>query len=159
MAQNVSINDFVLDLGQSEPRLVGGKCQDCGTHTFPRSPGCPKCAGSAIESARLGSRGTLWAWTVQGFPPKSPPYLGDNDPKTFKPFGVGYVELPEVIVEARLTESEPAKLAQGMPMKLVTEVLYTNENGEDVLTFAIAPDDGATTPVANSSQNTAGEHV
>ena len=92
-----------------------------------------------MESVSLGSNGSLWGWTVQGFPPKSPPYLGDNDPENFKPFGVGYVELPELIVEARLTEAEPAKLKEGMLMELVTEPLFTNEEGDTVVTFAFSP--------------------
>ena len=40
-------------------------------------------------------------------------------PEEFEPYGVGYVELPgEVRVEARLTESDPARLRIGMPMEL-----------------------------------------
>ena len=139
MGQQVSINEFVLDINGAKPHLIGGRCANCGNYTFPISPGCPKCAGSDIEAAILGTDGTLWAWTVQGFPPKSPPYLGANDPEQFEPFGVGYVELPEVIVEARLTESEPAKLREGMAMSLTLERLFTNDDGDDVMTFAFSP--------------------
>ena len=58
----------------------------------------------------LARRGRLWAWTTQGFPPPSPPYAGPAG-KDFVPFGVGYVELGDVKVEARLTESDPEVLA------------------------------------------------
>jgi len=92
-----------------------------------------------MEEVTLSTRGALWAWTVQGFPPKNPPYLGENDPEKFKPFGVGYVELPELKVEARLTEDEPAALKIGMEMELVVEPLFTDENGNEVVTFAFAP--------------------
>ena len=50
-----------------------------------------------------------------------------------------YVELPEVIVEARLTESEPAKLREGMPLTLTLETLFQDEEGRDVVTFAFKP--------------------
>ena len=139
MTNQVSINEFVLELGSDEPTLYGGRCTNCGNYTFPVLAGCPKCAGTDIERKPLGREGTLWAWTVQGFPPKNPPYLGENDPDKFQSFGVGYVELPEVIVEARLTESEPAKLKTGMAMQLVLEHLYTNEDGEEVMTYAFQP--------------------
>ena len=139
MAEQVSINDFMLDLSGDEPRLVGGRCADCGNHTFPYLPGCAKCTGSNMEKVHLGTQGTLWAWTVQAFPPKSPPYLGESDPEKFKPFGVGYVSLPEVIVEGRLTESEPANLDEGMMMELVLEPLFTNDDGNEVMTYAFAP--------------------
>ena len=137
--QQVSINEFVLDLSGDGPGLIGGRCRDCGNHTFPVLTGCPKCAGVDIESVPLATQGRLWGWTVQGFLPKSPPYLGDNDPNTFQIFELGYVELPEVIVEARIAESEPARLAEDMPMSLTLEPLFVDEDGNEVVTFAFAP--------------------
>jgi len=139
MGQQVSINEFVLDISGDEPRLMGGRCKDCGHHTFPLLSGCAHCAGANVESVPLSSRGTLWAWTVQGFPPKNPPYLGENDPENFQPFGVGYVELPELKVEARLTESQPEHLRDGMEMQLTVEPLYADDEGNEVVTFAFAP--------------------
>lgn len=139
MGQQVSINDFVLDISGDKPRLLGGRCKDCGSHTFPLLSGCARCAGFDLEQVPLSTRGTLWAWTVQGFPPKDPPYLGENDPEKFQPFGVGYIQLPELKVEARLTESEPAMLSDGMEMELTVEPLFTNEAGDEVVTFAFAP--------------------
>ena len=138
MGQQVSINEQVLDISGATPRLLGGRCRDCGNHTFPLLSGCARCAGSNMEEVTLGSKGTLWAWTVQGFPPKNPPYLGENDPDKFKPFGVGYVELPELKVEARLLEAEPAALEIGMEMELTVEPLFTDKDGNEVVTFAFA---------------------
>ena len=87
-----------------------------------------------------GGYGTLWTWTVQGYPPKSPPYAGNVDPKTFQAFGVGYIELPgQIKIEARLTESDPAKLKIGMEMEMVLVPLNTDEAGNEVVTFAFAP--------------------
>lgn len=39
------------------------------------------------------AEGTLWTWTVQRFPPKSPPFV--PPPDGFQPFAVGYVELTD----------------------------------------------------------------
>jgi uncharacterized OB-fold protein len=81
----------------------------------------------------LATRGTLWTWTVQGFPPKSPPYHPD-EAMAFQPYGVGYVELPDQVrVEARLTESDPDRLRIGMTMELVIVPFG------DQVTFAFAP--------------------
>ncbi|NDE59577.1 MAG: DNA-binding protein, partial [Acidimicrobiia bacterium] len=64
----------------------------------------------------------------------------DVDPKTFKAFGVGYVELPgELKIESRLTEADPEKLKIGMEMELVIVPLSTDANGNEVVTFAFAP--------------------
>ena len=107
---------------------------------FPVQSGCPKCTGDKTEQVFLGRRCTLWTWTVQGFPPKAPPYAGDVDPKTFKAFGVGYVELPgQIKVEARLTEADPEKLKIGMEMEMVIVQLSTDASGNEVVTFAFAP--------------------
>ena len=77
---------------------------------------------------------------MQGFPPKAPPYAGDVDPKTFKAFGVGYVELPgQLKIESRLTEADPEKLKIGMEMEMVIVPLSTDANGNEVVTFAFAP--------------------
>jgi uncharacterized OB-fold protein len=107
---------------------------------FPTQGSCPRCTGSETETVELSRRGTLWTWTIQGFPPKAPPYIGDDNPKTFKPFGVGYVELPgEVKVEARLTVADPTKLHIGMEMEMVLVPLATDADGNEIMTFAFAP--------------------
>ncbi len=41
----------------------------------------------------LSVEGTLWTWTVQRFPPKSPPYVPPED--GFRPFALGHVELAD----------------------------------------------------------------
>ena len=61
MGQQVSVNDFVLDLSGDEPRLIGGRCTGCGNTTFPRLAGCSSCMGSEMERIELGTHGTLWA--------------------------------------------------------------------------------------------------
>jgi uncharacterized protein len=140
MPTQVPVQKDVFTWPSDDPRLIGSRCRDCGNHTFPAQNGCPKCTGSDMEVVELENHGTLWTWTVQGFPPKAPPYKGDADPATFKPFGVGYVELPgQVKVEARLTEADPAKLKVGMKMKMVLIPLYTDADGNSVMTFAFEP--------------------
>ncbi|MGV0741338.1 Zn-ribbon domain-containing OB-fold protein [Mycolicibacterium sp. XJ870] len=86
---------------------------------------------------KLSQHGVLWSWTVQRFPPPSPPYIArGND---FDPFGLGYVELAdEVIVESILTESDAAKLRIGMPMEL-TRMEVPTATGGQAMTFAFAP--------------------
>ena len=135
----VSIRDDILELSDEGPRLIGMRCIDCDNHVFPYQTGCNRCTGTNVEKIQLGTRGTLWAWTIQGFPPKAPPYLGEVDPAKFEAYGVGYVEIDgQLKVEARLTESTPEKLKVGMPMELTTYSLC-EEDGHDVVTFAFQP--------------------
>ena len=119
----------------AEPRLIGSECRRCGTVTFPRQASCPKCTSQDVGERLLATRGVLWTWTIQCFPPKSPPYAGDRE--AFEPYGVGYVELPgEVRVETLLTESDPAKLRIGMPMELT---LVPAPGPSGTVTFAFRP--------------------
>jgi uncharacterized OB-fold protein len=79
------------------------------------------------------------SWTTQGFPPVLP-YAGDPTGKSFEVFGVGLVQLEDVVrVEARLTENDPANLDFDMEVELAIVPFYTDENGDEILTFAFAP--------------------
>jgi uncharacterized OB-fold protein len=89
-----------------------------------------------VEEHLLARTGPLWTWTIQCFPPKSPPYAGSAD--EFEPYGVGYVELGgEVRVEGILSESDPGQLEIGMPMELT---LIPAPGRGDVVTFAFKPE-------------------
>ena len=129
------IADGLVAGSPEAPELIGSECRECGVVDFPRQDSCAACTSPDVRERRLARRGSLWTWTIQCFPPKSPPYAGSAG--DFEPYGVGYVELPgEVRVEARLTESDPARLRIGMPMELVL-VPAPGSNG--VLTYAFAP--------------------
>jgi uncharacterized protein len=127
--------DCLIAGAPDAPRLIGSECRRCGVVAFPYQGSCAACTSSDVQKRRLARRGTLWTWTIQCFPPKSPPYAGAAD--EFEPFGVGYVELPgEVRVEARLTEADPERLRIGMPMELV---LVPAPGGSGAVTYAFAP--------------------
>jgi len=123
------------------PRLIASKCTGCGEVTFPGQNSCPACTGTSTEELLLSRRGSLWTWTVQHFPPPTPPYTGER--AEFAPFGVGYIELPEGIrVESRLTVNEPDRLEIGMEMELVVEHFRDDDDGNELMTFAFKPVDG-----------------
>jgi uncharacterized OB-fold protein len=113
-----------------EPRLIGGRCSECGAVGFPRPETCARCTSARVDEHLLARRGTLWSWTIQRFQPKEP-YAGTEP---FEPYGVGYVDLAgEVIVEGRLTSADRDELEIGQPMELVIVPF------RDVVTFAFAP--------------------
>jgi uncharacterized protein len=120
------------------PQLIGSRCGNCGATTFPAQQRCPKCSKGEMTEQVLPRRGTLVAWTTQGFPP-GPPYKGPVG-KDFVPFGVGLVQLDDVIrVEGRLTENDPAKLEFGMEVELTMVPFATDDDGNDIVTFAFQP--------------------
>ncbi|MCP4211896.1 MAG: DNA-binding protein [Halieaceae bacterium] len=139
MSNQVPIAEGLFTWPSKNPALLCSRCQDCGIATFPAAESCSACSGQNVVVEELPGRGTLWTWTVQQFMPKTP-YKSGETPETFKPYGVGYVELPGgVRVEGRLTENNPAKLSIGMDMEVVFEPYRTEENGDEVISFFFRP--------------------
>jgi uncharacterized OB-fold protein len=87
----------------------------------------------------LPRRGTLWTFTTQEFLPKEPYASGETN-ETFRPYGVGLVQLgDDVRVESRLTEADAAKLHIDMEVQLVIVPFRTDPDGTEVMTFAFEP--------------------
>jgi len=128
------VDESLFVAGYEPLTLRGAECGRCGTTTFPSQDGCPRCGAQEMTDAALPRTGVLWSFTVQGFEPK-PPYRG-REP--FTPYGVGYVDLGPVIVEARLTENDPARLHVGDTMELTLVPAFDDADGP-VSTFAFAP--------------------
>ena len=122
----------------AEPALIGSRCGSCHATTFPVQRRCPGCSSATMSPEHLPRHGTLVAWTTQGFPP-GPPYKGPSG-KDFVPFGVGLVQLGDVLrVEGRLTENDPAKLIFGMEVELTMMAFATDADGDELVTFAFRP--------------------
>jgi uncharacterized OB-fold protein len=122
---------FVDETAQGrDVRLRGARDTASGRIVFPY----PDTA-EGYQPITLAAEGMLWSFTVQRFRPKTPPYAG---PEAFKPYAVGYVELPgEVIVETRLTGVAFDALRIGLPMRLTTEIILID--GEPRTGFAFSP--------------------
>jgi uncharacterized OB-fold protein len=141
-ARQVPVAEGLFTWPSDEPRLIGARCDTCGLVAFPAGPSCQRCGGAAFTEQLLSDRGTLWTFTTQNFRPPSPPYDGADTAETFQPYALGYIELPgEIVVEARLTEPDPARLAIGQQMQLAIVPYSTGAGGTEVVTFAFAPVD------------------
>ena len=126
MAESVAVQEGLFT---TEPRLIGGKCANCGRHQFPRGPMCPYCGGDSLDDVALSNAGTLWGLTAVTAPP--PGYRGEV------PYGFGVVELPEGLrVITRLTESDPGQLRPGQDVRLAIVPLHTDDEGREVVTWA-----------------------
>lgn len=124
---------------RESPVLLGNRCRQCGEPFFPAAKGCTRCSHTDLEPFELGDAGTIWSWTMQMFQPKAP-YDGSEAPGSFKPYGVGYVQMPcGLKVESRLVSKAGAGFAIGQAVKLVLEPYRRDESGADVLTYAFEP--------------------
>jgi uncharacterized OB-fold protein len=141
MNQRIPIAEGLFTWPAEHPALLASRCNDCGIASFPPASSCMACSGRDVSTETLPGRGTLWTWTIQQFMPK-PPYHSGETPETFKPYGVGYVELPGgVRVEGRLLENDPDKLRIGMDMEVVFDTWRTDEDGNEIVGFFFRPMD------------------
>ncbi|MBV9382539.1 MAG: OB-fold domain-containing protein [Streptosporangiaceae bacterium] len=141
--QQIPVAEGLFTWPSDEPRLIGAQCVRCGLVVFPAgtdTAACQRCGGTEVSEKLLSDRGTLWTFTTQNFRPPGPPYDGADTAETFQPYAVGYVELPgEVMIEARLTEPDPARLAIGQQMRLAIVPYSVRPDGTEILTFAFTP--------------------
>ena len=49
--------DGLLSAIDGEPHLVGGRCGQCATDTFPKQASCPRCGSDDMASVDLPTRG------------------------------------------------------------------------------------------------------
>lgn len=118
-----------------EPHLIGLRDPETGATFFPKDvalSAVPGRAGAELEEVRLSRTGTLWSYTTNHYPPPEP-YVA---PDPFVPYTVAAVELAEerMVVLGQLAPGvDPADLELGMPMELVLDTLFEDEEGEHVV--------------------------
>ena len=135
MAQRMVAPGLISGEGSSA-RLLGGKSHSDGEIVFPMPVGPEAERYASIE---LATEGSLWSFTIQHFRPKSP-FDGEGDDANFKPYAVGYVELPgQIIVESRLDTDDFGSLQIGMPMRFTLLPYRRDPDGCEVLTYAFRP--------------------
>jgi uncharacterized OB-fold protein len=116
------------------PRLVTGRCPGCGRRHFPAAPMCPYCGGDGCVETPAGPGGRLLLYTAVLSRP--PGYRGPV------PYGFGVVELEDGLrVITRLTEPRVERLRPGLRMRLVVELLFTDDDGCRVVSYAFRPEE------------------
>ena len=121
-----------------KPQLIGCKCGACGAVFFPEQSSCGRCGSTQMARELLPTTGTIYSWTSQEFLPP-PPYAGGETRDTFKPKGVGLIDLEGVVmVEGWLTESDPEKVHIGDRVELEI-VPFRSDDDKDVVAFAFRP--------------------
>jgi uncharacterized OB-fold protein len=121
---------FVAD--PEGPRLLAARCRACDKLQFPAADVCPYCGAPDCVETRVGPAGRLWLYTTVLTRP--PGYRGEV------PYGFGVIELEDGLrVVARLTEARLERLRPALPVRLVLDVLFTDDEGQPVLCYAFRP--------------------
>ena len=115
----------------AEPHLLGTRCTDCGTYSFPPERSfCrnPHCDGTELEDVELSRRGRVWSSTVNHYPP--PPPAVSSEP--FEPYGVAAVELAEeaMVVLGQVSGSTNQPLPVGSEVELVVDTLFEDDENQ-----------------------------
>lgn len=127
--------DGLLTAIDGKPHLIGGRCGQCATDTFPKQASCPRCGSEDIAAVELPSRGSVWTWTVQRFVPK-PPF---RQPVVYEPFALAYVDLGTVRVESRLAGKTVDSWRIGDPVRLVVGPMYPDSSEWQAFWFEPEP--------------------
>ncbi|MEV6106991.1 zinc ribbon domain-containing protein [Streptomyces sp. NPDC051940] len=109
-------------------RLLGTRCRECGTVSFPRqTTGCanPVCGGDELAEHALSPRGRIWSYTDCRYRPPAP-YSSDPE-REWEPYALVAVEL-EAERMVVLGQAPPgvgvADLAVGMEAEAVPGELH-----------------------------------
>jgi uncharacterized OB-fold protein len=122
---------FTLD--EATPALLGSRCSECGTFTFPKAKKfCPnpRCTSEAFDEVELSRTGRIWSYTDARYQPP-PPYVPVNDPH--EPFAIAAVELEaeKLVVMGQVADDVNVDdLRVGMPVELILDVLYDDDDAE-----------------------------
>lgn len=128
-------DDIFVSTQDGKVRIVAGRHLQTGQVVFPRPQGAEQEDYQRIE---LPASGTLWTYTVQRIPPKSPPFVGIGSPNDYQPYAVGYVQLGnEAMIEGRIV-ADFDRLEIGMPMTCVN-LSFPTLGGADMTTYAFSP--------------------
>jgi uncharacterized OB-fold protein len=114
------------------PHLLGGRCEKCGTISFPRETFfCknPSCDSAAFATIPLSRRGRIWSYTNACYQPP-PPYV----PATpYVPFAIAAVELERegLVVMGQLASGVTVDdVKVGQEVELTVETLFANDEHE-----------------------------
>lgn len=121
--------------------LLATRCASCQALYFPRRATCrnPECRGKDVRDAALPRHGTLYSYTIQRYQP--PPLFRMDE---WQPYALGVIDLGHgVQVMGMLDGVALDEIAIGMPLRVTQRVLYRDEDGRTVHTYAFAPEDCA----------------
>jgi uncharacterized OB-fold protein len=117
-----------------QPQLIGSECTACEEVFFPkREKGiCIRCGNRGLKDIKLDRQGKIHSFSVIMQQPTNY-FLGKA------PYAYGWINLPNVRVQALFTGGDFNKLHIGMPVELVIEELGVDEAGNTVLAHKFRP--------------------
>ncbi len=129
MAEKVPLVDY-LEL-EPTPHLVARQCGQCGARFFDRRNACAACFGDEFESVTIETDGVLRSFTIVAY----------AAPGIDVPFVAGVVDCGGTSVRGNVinVEPDPDHVSLGMPVRLATYSVGTDDNGTEAIGFGFEP--------------------
>ena len=131
MAQ-VPLVDYLV-LGD-RPHLAANECTSCGARFFDRRNACASCSGTEFKKAEVATDGELQSFTIVSFAAPGVPV----------PFVAGIVDCDGTSVRGNVinTEPDPDHVRLGMKVRLATQSVGTDDDGNEAIGFGFEPVEG-----------------
>jgi uncharacterized OB-fold protein len=125
----VPLVDYLV-LGD-QPHLVAHQCTSCGARFFDHRNACAGCFGTEFQDVDVPTEGTVRAFTIVTFAAPGVPV----------PFVAAVVDCGGTSVRANVIDCppDPEHVTLGMPVKLATYSMGTDDNGTEAIGFGFAP--------------------
>jgi uncharacterized OB-fold protein len=117
-------------------RLLGTKCHDCSAVLLGSKETCEACGSLNVEVIPLSREGKIWSYTIMRYPP---PWVFTIPNPHQPPLPVAWVILPEGVQIISHIEGAPEDLHIDLPVELVIEKGWENEEGHDILMYRFRP--------------------
>jgi uncharacterized OB-fold protein len=119
---------------EDEPHLVASECVACGARYFDRRNACASCGGSEFRTAAISTTGELRSFTIVTKGPSG----------VAVPYVAVIVDCDGTTVRGNLVDvpPDPDNVRVGMPVRLTTTSLGTDDAGTEAVGFAFVPREG-----------------
>ena len=131
MAQ-VPLVDYLV-LGD-RPHLEANECTSCGARFFDRRNACASCSATEFKKAEVATDGELQSFTIVSFAAPGVPV----------PFVAGVIDCDGTSVRGNdiNTEPNPDHVRLGMKVRLATQSVGTDDDGNEAIGFGFEPAEG-----------------
>ena len=118
---------------REEATLLGSRCKNCGEVYLGKRAICIKCYKMGeMEEVALSRTGEIFSYTI----------IHQSAPWVQVPYIAAVIKLPEgPVLTATLTgcEPRPGTVRVGMPVRMVTEKVRQDSDGNDVIAYKFKP--------------------
>ena len=129
MAEQIPMVDYLV-LGD-DPHLIAHECTTCGARFFDRRNACASCGGREFTTVDVATTGELRSYTIVTFAAPGVPV----------PFVNAIVDCAGTSVRGNLigVDPDPTQITLGMPVRLTTTSLGTDDHGVEALGYVFEP--------------------